>query len=234
MNQGEEFPAEPEYIDNKQLPTIQPNDVLFIQVEADDLEGIAAQPFNKTAGMIGGGGGGNLIELSGYLVDTSGQIEFPILGIIDVGGKTTNEARTAIKDKLLPYIKSPIVNVRFLNFRVNIMGEVSAPGVITTTNERLTIMEAITQAGGITPVGNATNILIVRERGNQREYGRINLKDRAVFHSPYFYLHQNDVIYVEPLETKITQVRDPAQRIFPWVSLGISTITFLIAVLGRN
>ncbi|MEM8526567.1 MAG: polysaccharide biosynthesis/export family protein [Bacteroidota bacterium] len=214
---------------------MQPNDVLFIQVEADDLEGIAAQPFNKTAGMIGGGGGGgNLIELNGYLVDTAGQIEFPILGTLEVGGKTTSEAREELEGKLLPYIKAPIVNIRFLNFRVNIMGEVGAPGVITTTNERLTIMEAITQAGGLTPVGNATNILIVREKGNQREYGRINLKDRAVFHSPYFYLYQNDVIYIEPLETKITQVRDPAQRIFPWVSLGISTITFLIAVLGSN
>ncbi|MEL6944263.1 MAG: polysaccharide biosynthesis/export family protein, partial [Bacteroidota bacterium] len=184
LNQGEAFPTEPEYIDNKQLPTIQPNDVLYIQVEADDLEGIAAQPFNKSIGMIGGGGGGNMLELSGYLVDTAGQIEFPILGIIEVGGKTTSEARAVIKDKLLPYIKAPIVNIRFLNFRVNIMGEVGAPGIITTTNERLTIMEVLTQAGGITPVGNATNILIVREKRNQRTYGRINLQDRAVFNSP--------------------------------------------------
>jgi polysaccharide export outer membrane protein len=165
-------------------------------------------------------------------VDTSGYIEFPVLGQLGIGNKTTIEAQAYIKEQLLPYIKRPIVNVRFLNFRVNILGEVGAPGIFTTTNERLTIFEALTQAGGVTAFGNASNILIVREQNGERSYGRINLKSREVFNSPYYYLKQNDLLYVEPLETKIAQVSDPAQRVFPWVSLGISTITFLIAVLN--
>ncbi|MEM1327118.1 MAG: polysaccharide biosynthesis/export family protein [Bacteroidota bacterium] len=234
LDEGEAYPETPETITNRKLPVIQPSDVLYITVEADDLEGIAAKPFNKepTTAIAGGGGGANLIELSGYLVDTSGHIEFPVLGKLKMGGLTTAEAQQYIKDQLLPYIKRPIVNIRFLNFKVNIVGEVNGPGVYTTTNERLTIFEALSQAGGISSFGNASNILIIREQNGEREYGRINLKSRDVFNSPYFYLQQNDVLYVEPLETKISQVRDPAQRVFPWVSLGISTITFLIAVLN--
>ncbi len=233
LDEGPEFPTAPEVILNKRLPIIQPNDVLYITVEADDPEGLAAEPFNKSLGNNLGGGGGNLIELSGYLVDTAGYIEFPILGELKVGGRTTDECKTIIKNELLTYIKNPVVNIRFLNFRINLIGEVSSPGAYSTTNERLTIFEALSQAGGITPVGNSTNILIIREKEGKREYGRINLKSRDVFQSPYFYLQQNDVLYVEPLETKIAVVRDPALRILPWVSFVSSSLAFLIAVF-RN
>lgn len=234
LDEGPEFSTTPEAILNKRLPIIQPNDVLYITVEADDPEGLAAKPFNKSLGNnLAGGGGGNLIELSGYLVDTAGYIEFPVLGSLKVGGKTTDESKTMIKNGLLVYVKNPVVNIRFLNFRINLIGEVGRPGAYTTTNERLTVFEALSQAGGITPVGNSSNILIIREKEGQREYGRINLKSRDVFQSPYFYLQQNDVLYVEPLETKIAVVRDPALRFIPWVSFITSSLAFLITIF-RN
>ena len=125
--------------------------------------------------------------------------------------------------------------VRFVNFRISIFGEVSSPGNFVLPNERITILDAVSGAGDLTEYANRTNILIIREYDGTREYGRINLQDRDLFNSPYFYLKQNDIIYVEPLKEATAATRDQAQRILPWLSIitSLTTLTLTIVNLAR-
>ena len=211
---------------------IQPDDILSIRVKALNEE--AAAPFNlmredNNFNFRADDAGSRLI---GYLVDKKGNIDFPVIGELHLAGMTTNEAKVVIRDKLETYLKNPTVIVRFLNFRVTVLGEVARPGIYTMSNERVTILDVIGQAGDITSYGNRTNVLLIREYNGERKYARLNLQDRDVFQSPNFYLLQNDVIYVEPLSEKTAQVRDQSQRILPWISV-VTTLTTLALTLTR-
>ena len=168
----------------------------------------------------------------GYLVDSEGYIDVPVLGKIFVAGLTFQELKEQLLQQLATYLKDPVVVVRFLNFRVTVLGEVSNPSTFLLANERVTLLDALGQAGDITPYGNRTNILVIREQNGERNFGRLNIQDREIFQSPYFYLQQNDVVYVEPLEEKTSTVRDQTQRILPWLSV-ITSLTTLVITLSR-
>jgi polysaccharide export outer membrane protein len=233
FNKGPEFPTAPEAIQNLPQLTIQPDDLLSIRIKA--LDPIAAMPFNidpENMNMQMMNANGGMRPLIGYLVDREGTIDMPMLGKIKVLGRTTDEVRQIVLEKLEPFLNNPVVSVRFLNFRITVLGEVLQPGTFFVANERVTVLDMLGQAGDITPYGNRTNILVIREEDGQREFGRLNIQERDIFKSPYFYLQQNDVIYVEPLEVRTASIRDQSTRILPWLS-AITALTTLALTLSN-
>jgi polysaccharide biosynthesis/export protein len=166
---------------------------------------------------------------TGYLVDEEGNIALPLVGKIKVAGLSTKEATDVISKKLEHFLVSPTVNVRIINFKISILGEVVRPSVYTIPNERITLPEAISLAGDLTIFGKRNNILIVREIDGKREFGRVSLNSRELFTSPFYYLRSNDVIYVEPVKGRIT-TSDRAIQLAP---IFISTLSIL-ALLTVN
>ncbi len=212
------FPTTAQAITNYQPIVIQPNDIL--QVTVSSLAPEAAAPFN------GSGEGG-------YMVDASGNITLPTLGDIRVADLTLEEIKATFKKQLQPYFsETPIVNVRLQNFKVSVNGEVGSPGIFAVANGRITMIEAITRSGDFTPYSRRDSILIIREFNNERSFGYIDFNSAAAFDSPYFYLKQNDVVYVRPTKTKVATVRDPATRILPFVSI-VTGLTALILTILR-
>ncbi|MEZ5039022.1 MAG: polysaccharide biosynthesis/export family protein [Saprospiraceae bacterium] len=216
---------------------IQPEDLLRITVHSANP--IAAQPYNleniqqsnqATAFQTQASQGNTLELFMGYFVDQTGAIDFPGLGRIQVGGMTLDQAKFEIYKLLQPFLNDAVVNIRFLNFKVTVTGEVNAPGAIKLTNKRVTLLEAIAQAGDLSPYASRTNVLIMREQEGKRTYTRINLQSPDIFSSPYFYLQQNDFIYVEPLRARTATVADPAQRIISYSTAALSLISIIIAL----
>ncbi len=230
FNEGPAFPGDAKEIAADYRLRVQPDDILYIGVHTVPQE--LAQPYNLVRSGVMGGGGANQNTLLGYLVAPDGSIDMVGIGRLQVGGMTLDEVKALVKERLSDYLKDPIVDVRFLNFRITVLGEVTRPGTFTFPQQRVTIMEALGMAGDITQFGSRDSILVVRENNGQREYGYINLHDRSVFESPYFYLKQNDLIYVEPTKAKLTVTADPARRISPWLGI-VSSLTLLVLTLSN-
>ena len=213
--------------------TIQSDDILDIKVASQNPETVIAfQQINSSSSSranLGNAGVGALGGQDGYRVDDEGNIYLPFIGKVEAGGKTLLELRQAITESLIQYIPDASIQVRFMNFRVTLMGEVNRPDVYTIPNERLTILEAIGMAGDFTPYAERDSVLIIRQRNDVREFVRINTQDKQLFESPYFFLSPNDIVYVEPLKAKqyITQ-GDVFQRYsFLFVPL-VSFVTFFL------
>jgi polysaccharide export outer membrane protein len=183
----------------KYEPKIQLDDLLYIHISSESVE--AAAPFN-----LGGNAEqtavGNAVQYTSYLVDNQGEITLPVLGVIKAAGLTKTELHDLLTIKLQEFLKDPILIVRVINFKVTVMGEVKSPGSFTIQSDRLTIMEALAQAGDLTPVANRDNILVIREESGIKSYYRVNLTDSELLKSPIYYLKQNDLIIVEPRFTK--------------------------------
>ncbi|MCO6489014.1 MAG: polysaccharide export protein [Phaeodactylibacter sp.] len=182
---------------------IQPDDILSIQVTSRNPETVIAflQPQSESQASAGAGPSALSVQ-PGYRVDEAGFIYLPFLGSVRAANKTVSEFRKEVTDGLMKFIPDASVQVRFLNFRVTILGEVNTPNTYTIPNERLTILEAIGMAGDFTPYARRNSVLVIRQRSNVREFGRIDTRDKSLFESPYFYLDPNDIIYVEPLKAK--------------------------------
>lgn len=232
FNEGGEFPAM-ENLDNLTRPLIQTDDILFISLEGDP-DAIA----NYTKGgsgnnMMMGGIGNQNPGLFGYLVNTRGEIEYPGLGTLKIAGLSTEDLEAMLYQRLDKYLNNYVITVRLLNFRVTILGEVGLQGPVQVNNERITIIEAIGQAGGLTTYGNAQDVLLVREQNGERQYHNINLHNKDIFKSPLFYLKQNDVIYVRPLPQKTATIANQSRNIVPWIGIIASTLNlyFLITRL---
>lgn len=237
FNQAQLPYGSPENILNAMELKIQPEDLLRITVHSFDP--LAAAPFNiepegqnnMQMGVQGGQGGSNSLELfMGYFVDQEGAIDFPVLGRIEVAGLTLEQAKFKIYGLLQPYLRDAVVNMRFLNFKITVLGEVNAPGTVRLTNKRVTLLEAIGMAGDLSDYANRTNVLVIREQAGSRQYARLDLQSADIFSSPYFYLQQNDVVYVEPIKARVATVADPAQRIIGYASAGLSIVTLIIAL----
>ncbi len=209
-------------------PKIQPGDMLNINVAAIDAE--AALPFNLYETPVVGTYTSNLEPLA-YLVNTDGEINFPVLGTLKVAGFTSKELTKNLSEQLASYITKPIVNIRLTNFKITVLGEVKTPGTYPVANERISIVEAIGLAGDLTIQGKRTTVTLVREVQGERKFVSIDLTNKKLFNSPYYYLAQNDVIYVEPNKTKINSsaVGSNAGLILS----SISTLISLIAILTR-
>lgn len=223
---NDEYPPKPVQTDiavQKFEPVIGPKDILSIFVASLSPE---ASSFFNTMAVKGGEDATGLASAVGYLVDVNGNIEMPLIGKIKLGGLTTSQATDLIKTKLEKFLQSPSVRLYFENYRVTILGEVIRPGVYQVPNEKITLPEALGLAGDLTPFGKRDNILIVREEGDKKTFMRLDIRNKDVFSSPYYYLHPNDVVYVEPNKGRAAQA-DAFFRIAPIV---ISTLT-LVAVI---
>ena len=203
-------------------PTIKPDDMLTIVVSALDQD--AVKPFNlATITFSGDGQQVNRATQQSYLVDANGNIEFPVLGSLKLAGLNRNQATTLLTDLLKEYIVNPIVNIRTVNFKVTILGEVSSPGSFTIPNERITIIEALGLAGDMTIQAERKNVLVVREENGKKTYHRVDMTSEDVFNSPVYYLSQNDVIYVEPNNSRVK-----SSTVGPNTGATLGVITTLI------
>lgn len=200
-------PVITEKIRDDRGPVIKPEDLLSITVVTLNPE--SNMLFNTGILLpVGGGSGmrqqqGNNDAAQGYLVDDQGYIEFPVLGRVKLAGLTREEANNKLTADLQEYLQQPIVKVRYMNFRVTVLGEVSSPSVVTAMDDNMNVIEALSMAGDLTLYGKREDVLVIREENGIRTMARLNLNDSRVFDSPYFNLHQNDVIYVEPDKAKV-------------------------------
>ena len=175
---------------------------------------------------------GSNIASNGYLIDLDGTIQFPQLGKLEVKGLTTNAVSKMIQQKLLQFLKEPVVLVNISNFRVNVVGEVNRPGTITVPDGKITILEALSQSGDLTIFGRRENILVVREKNGKREFGQLNLTSNSLFDSPYYYLEQGDVVYVEMKKDKLVlndAVEARNYRIFSLVLAALSAAGIILS-----
>ena len=184
---------------------IMPKDMLTILVSTTDPE--AANIFNLTVqSPYNTAGSGSLSQqpvLQQYLVSNDGAIEFPILGHLQVAGLTKNELEDLISDKLKIYLQDPIVTVRMSSYKISVLGEVAHPGIFTVNYEKINIFEALALAGDLTIWGMRENVKLIRENGNgQSEVVNLNLNRTDIVTSPYYYLQQNDILYVTPNKSK--------------------------------
>ena len=209
---------------------IQANDLLGIYVESETPESTIQfnQETNKIAIFNGTVMNPGTTAVSGYLVNHDGDIIFPVLGKLHVLGLTHNELAKMIEQQLIKdgHITDPVVTVKLMNFTVCVLGDVARPGQLVISGERLTIFEALSMVGDLTIYGQRHNVTIIREENGKRIIGQVDLSSKDVFNSPYYYLHQNDVVYVEPnMRKKKTAERDP--MIMTYISSGLSVISVL-------
>ena len=160
---------------------------------------------------------------TGYLVDENGNIQFIKLGTLHVAGMTRKELKMKLEKDLSPYLAQTVVAVGFQNRHVTMMGAISSQ-VLPMPNDNMTIFDALAAGGGITEKGKADDVLVIREKDNSKEFKRLDLTDKSIFYSPYFYLQPNDIIYVEPVKIR----NDNIMRIVSYVTAGISLVFIVI------
>lgn len=208
---------------------IHSNDLLSIQVYSRTLNQEQAAIFNIPASSNSG--------TQGYFVNATGNIEFPVLGSVHAEGLSTDQLQASLVQKLTNNVRNPSVIVRFLQFNVNILGEVRSPGSHKFNVDRVTIIDALSAAGDLTDYGRRENVMIIREEGNKRVYHTIDLRSKSIFQSPVYILQPNDIVYVSPTLNKLrtVNVNPEAQRrtglIFTITVTVITIASFLITLL---
>lgn len=215
-------------VSNSYKTIIKPDDLLQIVIIAQDAE--AVQPFNL--GMVNFSASSNnamgMQQQLSYLVDTKGEIDFPVLGKLKVGGLSRDELIELLKNKLEPdYILNPNINIRISNYKVTVLGDVRNPGSYNIPNERITVLEAIGLAGDLNISGLRNNVLVQREEDGKKVQYRVDLLSKEMFTSPVYYLQQNDLVYVEPNYARIQSASANSNT-----SLFISITSLIITVVA--
>ena len=210
---------------------IMPKDELTILVQTTDP--LTSEPFNlRSTGQTS-----SKNQITGYLVDNDGMINFPIVGKIHVAGLTKTECEDLIKSKIQPYLartENPLVSVRTSSYRITVIGEVNRPGVIPVATEKISLIEALAEAGDMTIYGKRDNVLLVREdKSGEKHKVRLNMNDANIINSPYYYLQQNDIVYVEPHKVKARNTFFGSNTSIFYSVIGITTslVSLLITVL---
>ncbi len=225
-----------QYIKTTYETVLQPDDLIGINVTSNNPE--ATSIFNMQGSLIPLSPGlsngitsapvaSNNQSENAYLVDKQGFIDFPVLGRINVKGLTIQQLKDSLKTRLNQYLQDPIVNIRLLNYKVTILGEVQRPASYTIPSERITIMDAIGLAGDLTIYGKRENVLLVREENGQRKFIRLNLNSSNLFESPYYYLKQNDILYIEPSKAKVDTLNSQTLR-----TIGVAAAVLTAIVLA--
>jgi polysaccharide export outer membrane protein len=214
---------------NFKEPTIQPNDLLDIFVFSKSINQEQATLFNLPNTSIGSGHSRNS---AGYLVNANGTIELPFVGSLQAAGLTRAQLSSTLATKLTPYVKEPTVLVRYMQFRVNVMGEVKNPGNYNFPTDRVTLLDALSMAGDLTDFGKRTNIMVIREEAGARKYYPVNLNSGSVFQSPAFQLQQNDIIYVQANTRKMNDLdENPKAQRNTQLGFAIASFAVLLANL---
>ena len=221
----------------KEQTTVRQGDMLSITVSSNPAE--LAIPFNNPTGNVAVSERGEVstgslqrsstTQKKGYIVNTEGNIDFPVLGILHVDGMTLDEIGSMIKYEIIngDFIKNQVVSIEFINFRFYVLGA-AGNGLHSTTQERITLLEAIAMTGGISENGRADKVFVIRRNGNTNVLFEHNLESAEIFSSPAFYLQQNDIIYVEPKKRIRSQSFEATAR---YLSLAVSTITSVFTLI---
>lgn len=213
-----ELPKEPMPINNYQPLVIQPYDILRISVTSLESE---------TVGFFQSG------SAEGFMVNAEGKVDFPLLGEVHVVGNTSTETKHLFLELLKKYfVQPPVVSVNILNFKINIIGEVGSPGVYHIPNERINLIEAITLAGDFTSFSRRDSIIVLRENSVERTFGALDFDHLDVVNSPFFYLKQNDIVYVLPSKKKLATIQNRENKILPFISITTSLIFLLTIVFN--
>lgn len=230
-------PYTPEQIEQEGQIRIQPLDRLSIVVNSKNPE--LAAPFNAATSFNALNATGittsyNNSSLQIRTVDHEGYVEMPVLGRINCKGMTRHQLATLIAAKIIEggYINDPIVNVQFDNFKVSVIGEVTRPGVYAISNDKVTILDALAMAGDLTIYGQRNDVAVVREHEGVRTIEYIDLTSKELFHSPAFYINQNDVIYVKPNKYKAQSGEISQNRAFyiSLISTAIAVATLIVTI----
>lgn len=234
LNTGADYKSD---IKNNIEPKIQADDLLGITVSS--LSSESNTLFNNgtitaPAGTITSTGASPMAAKNGegYLVDKSGEVNFPVLGKIKLAGLTKEEAAELLTNEIKKSVKNPTVNVRFLNFKITVIGEVNRPATFTVPTEKVTVLEALGLAGDMTAFGKRENVLIIREKDGVRSAVRVDFTNKDLLNSQYFYLQQNDVVYVEPVKAKGLQ-GSASSFYLPIISVAVSLLSILVFALRR-
>ncbi|WP_455665293.1 polysaccharide biosynthesis/export family protein [Phocaeicola sp.] len=225
-------PLKQQLIDEAYEVKIHNDDLLAILVNSKNPE--LALPFNMplVTYQLGSQTSGQQRVL-GYLVDSDGNIDFPILGKIHVAGMTRKELTAYVKQRLIDedLIKDPIITVQFLNFKISVMGEVARPGSFDINSDRITLLEALSKAGDLTIYGRRDRVAVIREVDGVRTILYHDLRSSDIFKSPCYYLQQNDIVYVEPNKTKTAQSRiNQNNSANVWLS-ALSVLTSIVTLI---
>lgn len=221
-------------LDNNYEIRYKPNDILTIDVSSQNVESVL--PFNLPAvsyNVPGSATEQSTVLRQTYLLDPQGNIEFPTLGTIKMGGLTRTEATAMLKDEISVYVKEFIVNIRLINFTITVNGEVRNPGNFTVQGERISLIQALGLAGDLTIYGKRDNIFLIREVDGKKKYAKYDLTSINVVNSPVYYLSQNDIIYVEPNRSMVrTSTYNPNTGV---LISAISTLATIAAIfIFRN
>lgn len=224
------FQGELENVEAKNYtPTLVKDDLLAITVMGLDPE--AVKPFNMPVTDVSNRAMGGYTQGTptppGYLIDADGNIDFPVIGQVQLAGLTRAEAKKLLQEKLTAYVNNPIVNIRILNFKVTVLGEVKSPGTFTIPNERISLPEALGIAGDLNITGKRQNIIVIRDVDGKKTQYEVDLTSKELFSSPVYYLNQNDVVYVEPNRAKRnSSAINPGNA-----SVMVSAISLVVSVL---
>jgi polysaccharide biosynthesis/export protein len=222
-----EFPSTTQSLE----PVIQSNDLLSISVTSLNPE--ASEVFNtlNSNNARSANTTSTISQAPGYLVDTDGNIKFPYLGNIRAAGLTKKTLQEGIKEELVKrkLLLDPIIDIRYLNYKVSVLGEVARPSLLTVPNERITLLEALSLAGDLTIYARRDNILLIREEEGKKKLTRIDLTNNDLFTSPYYYLKTNDIVYVEPNKTKISNASATRQ----WLPIVLSALSLGVIAVDR-
>ncbi|MBS1774546.1 MAG: polysaccharide export protein [Bacteroidetes bacterium] len=208
--------AEANYVE----PRIEANDVLFVSVQTIDIKNLTTDASTRNNATE---------ENLSYIVDKSGHIDIPVIGSIKVEGLTTFEAKELIKERATKYYVTPIVNIKFLNHFINVMGEVNRPGRLPLLNEKTSVLDAISLAGDLSIQGKRENVLLIREENGKKVAVRFSLNSTDLFQSPYYYVRNGDVIYVEPNKAKARGATTDASR-DRYISLTSTLLSIIVIV----
>jgi len=209
-------------------PKIQPDDILAISIITIDPS--SASVANQTSSLPTNGSATTSASTTGFLVDKNGEVEITTLGKVKVGGLTTFDARELIRSKAAKDFINPNVNVRFANFKISVLGEVAKPGAYILPNEKVSILDVLSLAGDLTLYGKRENILVLREVNGIKTTGRLSINSADIFSSPFYYMKQGDVIYVEPTKAKISALNAPTRTT---IGLALSAISVLVLAFIR-
>ena len=219
-------------INNRTEPIIQSNDLLSITVNSLNPESNLL--FNNSILLPSSNTLSNTETTrkasEGYLVDKEGFIKFPVIGNVHLGGLTRSEAIKVLTTRLEESVKKPIVNISFINFRITVLGEVNKPSSFLIPTEHISLLEVIGIAGDLTPYGKRENVLVIREKEGVRTLAHLNLTDKDVFKSPYFYLQQNDIVYVQPDKARSLQASSRTINLPIYLSIA-SIVVFLVSTI---
>lgn len=222
-------------VTKKYTSTIQKEDILGITVsslnkESNDILNFSNVNSLSLSSLPGGGGGGQ--QPIGYPVDPQGNITMAFIGKINVESLTLEEAQGKISAALETYLKSPAVNIRFMNHKFTVLGEVKNVGSFNLMDDRTTLIDALASAGDMTDYAKRDSVTVIRVVNNNREIGKVSLINREVFTSPYYYLRNGDVIYVEPIPEKMVRyIDDENRQKYSAVSAVITTITSMATLI---